>query len=360
MRNILMPVRTVAEWGGVHEWTVDAARALMAAGHDVTFIGAGAVFQERAEATGAHFLTVNWDAWEEDVPTLLDDARVRGADMIFAHAPHARMLGLELSRQLHVELYVMIHGAYHDYMYAWSQHVTGFLAASPSLVHFSQRFGRVEPWKVSLVPNAAADHIFETPLKSFVDKTQDGVARIVTAARLAKDKLPQIQAVLEAVRTSARLHPDLHWQIDVYGDGPLRSSFEAQYTHGIRDISNASLELHGWITPEAVPTKMSEAVLGVVAGMGGVRTIAAGALCVGVGARGSVGLQDGQNLRAGIWSNFGDHGTMKFAPSDLATDLERTLDPGTYDATVAAARTVLHRTNSQSIVDGMMLSALHC
>ena len=359
-RNILMPVRTVAEWGGVHEWTVDAARSLLNAGHTVTFVGKGDVFEARARATGADFISVDWADWKCSAEHVAGDPRARAADLIFAHAPHARMLALDVSRRLGTELYVMVHGAYHDYMYTWSEHTTGFLAASPSLVHFTHRFGRVEPWKVSLVPNAAPQAAFDLPLKTLEERTADGVGRVVTAARLARDKLSQIEPTLQTIATCAELRPDLLWQLDVYGDGPERGTFERAYRSGLRRLPNAEVEFHGWIEPHEVPLKMNRSVVGIAAGMTGVRTIASGALCVGVGARSFVGVQQGQNLRAGIWSNFGDHGTMRFTATDLQDDLRTYLDTARFDEAVHDARMILGRTNSQEIVDGAMHSALQC
>lgn len=359
-RKILMPVRTVAEWGGVHEWTVDAARSFINAGHTVTFVGQGELFEKRARATGADFLEIDWADWKGAAETVAADPRARSADLVFAHAPHARMLGLEVSRRLGIELYVMIHGAYHDYMYTWSQHATGFLAASPSLVHFTHRFGRVEPWKVALVPNAAPDAVFDLPVASIEERTQNGVGHIVTAARLARDKLSQIQPALETIATCAELRPDIQWRLDVYGDGPERDTFERAYRSGLRSIPNADVTLHGWAEPHEIPLKMRDAVVGIAAGMTGVRTIAAGALCVGVGARNFVGVQQGPNLRAGLWSNFGDHGTMRFTATDLTQDLRTYLDPAVFDESVLTAREIVRRTNSQTVVDGAMFSALQC
>lgn len=355
-----MPVRTVAEWGGVHEWTVDAARCLLAAGHSVTFVGQGEVFERRARATGAEFLSVDWHDWKSEAARVAEDPQARDADLVFAHAPHARMLGLEVARRLGIELYVMIHGAYHDYMYTWSHHATGFLAASPSLVHFTHRFGRVEPWKVSLVPNAAPQAAFDLPLRSLEDKTSSGIGHIVTAARLARDKLSQIEPTLSAIKICAEMRPDLQWHLDVYGDGPERPVFERAYGRGLQAHSNANVEFHGWVEPDEVPKKMNDAVVGIAAGMTGVRTIASGALCVGVGARSFVGVQQGQNLRAGLWSNFGDHGTMRFTASDLESDLRTYLNASRFDEAIHGAREILRRTNSQQAVDGAMLSALHC
>lgn len=359
-RKILMPVRTVADWGGVHEWTVDAANALIREGHSVTFIGSGDLFEQRARATGAGFLTVDWTHWEDAVPVLLDAPEVQSADLIFAHAPQARMLSLELSKVTRTEVMVMVHGAYHDHMYGWSHLVSGILAASPSLVHFCQRFGRVEPWKVSSVPNAAADALFNRELVPFEARIEDGVAHVTTAARLSHDKVPQIDVALEALAIGSSMRPDLRWKLDVFGDGPARPTFESRYRVGLSRISGADVEFHGWVPPETMPEVMRKSVLCVAAGMGAVRCIASGTLCVGSGARSNVGVQTRVNLRAGIWSNFGDHGVMRFGASPIGRDLQQLLRPEIYEDAVTVSRDVLRRTHSQSVVDGTMLSALGC
>lgn len=359
-RSILMPVRTVAEWGGVHEWTVDAASALIQEGHSVNFVGSGEVFEERARATGAGFLEVDWESWTSEAQRLSDTPEVAGADLIFAHAPEARMLSLELAKSRDIEVIVMVHGAYHDHMYGWSHLVSGILAASPSLVHFCQRFGRVEPWKVGNVPNAAPDSLFTRDLVPFNARIEDGVAHVTTAARLSHDKMPQIDVALEVMSVGASVRPDLTWKLDVYGDGPARSAFESRYRAGLSSVHGAEVEFHGWVPPEEMPEIMRNSVVCVAAGMGAVRCIASGTLCVASGARSNVGVQNSTNLRAGIWSNFGDHGVMRFQASHVAPDLRQLLQVEQYEETVSVSRNVLSRTHSQSVVNGTMLSALGC
>lgn len=356
-RNILMPVRTVAEWGGVHEWTIDASRALLGAGHKVTFVGAGEVFKSRAIANGNRFIEVDWANWQSKVDEIaaLDDF-----DLIFSHAPTARMLGLEVNKILDVESIVMVHGAYHDFMYQWSNQVDAFLAASPSLVHFTQRFGRVDPWKVVNIPNAAADEVFELPFQSLEMKLDGKVGHIVTASRLSKDKLPQIDAVEESLAALREIWPEVTWQIDIYGDGPLRSYFEFRYKQIVAKAGKSSYKFHGWLPAEEVPTKMNSAFLTVTAGMAGVRALASGSLCVGVGAKSNVGVQKGRNLRAGLWSNFGDHGIFGFEEPSIYKDLKSIDSADAYADTVLTARDVAVRTNSQSVVDSKMIAALHC
>lgn len=357
-RKILMPVRTVAQWGGVHEWTVDAASALVKQGHEVTFVGSGVVFKERAEATGASFKVVNWKkGWQKVAQQVGEEGNF---DLIFSHAPAARQFGLVANQIAQKEHVVMIHGAYHDHMYEWSDQVDAFVAASPSLVHFVQRFGRVAPWKVSNLPNAAPDEVFDLPLLSHDEKLKDGVGHIVTASRLSKDKTPQIDSVEEAVRALSELYPDIKWQIDVCGDGPLRDYFDRRYRMLSRELKNVSHVMHGWVLPQDVPQMMNKAFLTVTAGMAGMRALASGSLCLGTGARATVGIQTGKNLRAGIWSNFGDHGVFRFSPTSVGAQLEMLSDPHAYDEAVSTARSVVKLGNSQTVVNGIMFAALQC
>lgn len=356
-RNILMPVRTVADWGGVHEWTVDASRALLSEGHKVTFVGSGSVFKERAQAFGSQFIEVDWSKWRDSVEEIANHDEF---DLIFSHAPEARMLGLEVNKILDVENIVMIHGAYHDFMYQWSNRVDAFLAASPSLVHFTQRFGRVDPWKVVNIPNAAADEVFDLPFQGIEAKLHGNVGHIVTASRLSKDKLPQIDAVAESLAALRKRWPEVSWQIDVYGDGPLRAFYEFRYKQITRQAGSSTYKFHGWLPADEVPAKMNSAFLTVTAGMAGVRALASGSLCVGVGAKSNVGVQKGKNLRAGLWSNFGDHGIFGFEEPSIYEDLMSIDSAAAYEDVVLTARSVSKRTNSQSVVDSKMLAALHC
>ncbi len=356
-RKILMPVRTVADWGGVHEWTVEAAKALIANGNEVTFVGEGQVFQSRAEETGANFFPIAWSNANEVVDPILDEIEF---DLIFSHAPAARELGLKLNRRKPTEHVVMIHGAYHDRMYEWQSEVDAFLAASPSLVHFVQRYGRVAPWKVTCLPNAAPDRLFDLPLLSLEEKTTNGEGIVMTASRLSPDKIPQIAVVESAVRFLARRKPDIKWRIVAYGDGPTRPYFEARYRNLCRELPNIEVELPGWISPTDVPMAMRKAVVVITAGMAGMRACGSGTLTIGAGANATVGVQSGSNLRAGLWSNFGDHGIQRFTPSSIEADLEQIWSRDLYDQTVESTRNVVGATRRQSLVDQSMLGALQC
>lgn len=356
-QKILIPARTVAEWGGLHEWVVDAAADLLAVGHEVTVVGGPGLFEERARAVGASYLTFDWERWEAEVDRIADTGPY---DIVFAHAPQARMLALALPKWPGSRIHVMCHGAYHDYAYTWADQVESIPAASPCLVDFLTRIGKVEPWKIDMVPNGVADHVFDLPLRSFDERIQDGVGHVVMASRLARDKVQQIEAAKETLAACTRLHPEVTWQLDVLGDGPLRERFQREFGRFSAAHPKVRTTFHGWVPPEEVPLRMNTATIGLVSGMGGVRTLAAGALCIGVGARGSVGVQAGRNLRAGLWSNFGDHGTPQFTPTSITEDLERLLQPEPFEEAVSFARTAAQRSRSATVVRGAMLTALQC
>ena len=352
-----MPARTVAEWGGLHEYIEGAAKSLMAAGNEVTVVCGGGLVAQRVRATGADVIEVDWSNWRPDSDQIRS---LPPFDLVFAHAAGARDLAMYVNQVWGADLYVMCHGAFHDFVYTWSEQVTAFLAASPSLVDFLVRFGKVEPWKIEMVANGVPDDVFDMPLLSLDDKLQGGVGRIVMASRIAQDKAMQFPVAQEILLACAQARPDVRWRLEVLGDGPLRPRMEREMMRFASEHASIEVSFEGWVAPEEVPRRMNDAVIGLVAGMGGIRTLAAGALCVGVGARGSVGLQVGQNLRAGLFSNFGDHGCPRFTPSPLAADLATYLHNDRYVEATQIARLAVRRARSASVVDGALLSALQC
>lgn len=356
-QKILVLARTVADWGGLHEWVVDAAADLMEAGNDVTVVGGVGLFEERTRAIGASYIAIDWEHWQAEVGRV---AATGPYDIIFAHAPQARMLALELPKWPNSRIHVMCHGAYHDYVYTWAGKVDSILAASPCLVDFLTRIGKVEPWKIEMVPNGVPDSVFDLPLRSLDERLEDGVGHVVMASRLARDKTMQIEAAKETLIACTRIRPEVTWQLDVLGDGPLRERYEREFGRLRAAHPNVRTVFHGWVPPDEVPLHMNRAVVSLVSGMGGVRALASGTLCIGVGARGSVGVQIGRNLRAGLWSNFGDHGTPQFTPTPISEDLESVLRPGAYEEAVSFARLAARRTRSASVVRDALLTALQC
>lgn len=353
--RILMPVRTVADWGGVHEWAMTAVGDLIGENCEVVVVGQTGTFSDRIESVGGGYHTVSWDNWQESV----DDIASNGKwDLIFSHGPLARNLGLAVSELTGAPVYHMIHGAYLDQVNDWSPRAENILAASPSVQDFVVRVGKVEPWKVMVVPNGVPDIVFDLPYRTLDEKLADGEGLILTAARLAPDKVNQIDPTIRLVSDLASLRPEISWTLDVLGDGPLRREFAARFEAGLGHFENVAVVFSGWVDPEEVPLRMNKAVASCVAGMGGVRALAAGTLTLGVGAQGSVGIQTGTNLRAGIWSNFGDHGCPRFEPSDQTMDLKHILETDTYDEVVRFARASCQLHRSESAVRLAMFDAL--
>ncbi len=353
--SILIPVRTVAEWGGLHEWVYHAVLDLQSVGWDVVVAGQTGLFEERILETGARFVDVDWTDWQESVERVVASGPW---SKIFSHGPLARNLALRASEETGAPVYHMIHGAYLDQVDNWSPRVKSILAASPSVQDFVVRVGKVEPWKVAVVPNGVPDAVFNMPLIPLAKKLSSNTASIVTAARLAADKVNQIEPTIDTVRTFAKLFPDVQWTLDVMGDGPLRSQFEHSFSSSLGGISNVKVVFSGWVAPDVVPQRMNSAVAACVAGMGGVRALAAGTLTVGVGAQGLVGVQSGQNLRAGIWSNFGDHGCPRFTATDVVSDIEAIVNSGNYDDVVTFARESCHLHRNENSVRMSMFDAL--
>ena len=354
-KNILMPVRTVADWGGVHEWALTAVQDFIAAGMNVTVVGKEGTFRDRILAAGGNFHIVDWDNWTRSVQQVVG---LDSWDVVFSHGPIARNLGMAVAEKQDIPIHHMIHGAYLDHVNDWAPRVTGIIAASPSVQDFVVRVGKVEPWKVAVVANGVPDSVFDLSYKSLAEKLTGGKGTVVTAARLAPDKVGQIDPTIRLVSDLAACLPDIDWTLDVMGDGPLRNEFQGRFTAGLGRLSNVTVEYSGWVNPDEVPMRMNRAVAACVAGMGGVRALAAGTLTLGVGAQGSVGIQVGQNLRAGVWSNFGDHGCPRFTPSDQTIDLRDIIINNRYDEVVQFARNTCRINRSESIVRESMFDAL--
>ena len=359
-RRILIPAVTVADWGGLHEWVAEATGWLVQAGHSVTVVGSGDRFSDAVLRAGADLIPVgDWKEWSQDLDFVVGAGQAQPYDLIFAHGPQARALGMAASLRLGSPLYVMVHGAYHDYAFEWAENAHRFITASPSLADFMVGVAKIDRSMVRVVPNGLPRGVESLPLTSLADKLSGGRAHVVTASRLDHDKVAQIPIAKEVMSTCAAVYPGVHWQLDVYGDGRLRAYFHRELHQHVSGLTNASVKFHGWIPPEEVPSRMNESVVGIVAGLGGMRSIAAGVLCVAVGARDMVGVQYGDNLAKGIYSNFGDHGTQGYAPTPITSDLRRLLgDQSAYDSAVAAAREISVGLRSRDIVREKLLLAL--
>lgn len=359
-KHVLIPAVTVAEWGGLHEWVADAVSWLVDAGHRVTVVGAGARFTAAVAAAGADVVPMkDWLAWKGSLPAILAAGEDSPFDLIFTHGPQARAVGLAVAAHTGAPIYVMVHGAYHDYAFEWINRARRILVASPSLADYMTRHAKVPAEMIRVVPNGLPESIRHISIPGLDAKVADGVGHVMTASRLDQDKTRQIPVTLQVLAACVRARPDVRWQLDVYGDGRLRGLFEKELRAGVATIPGASVTFHGWIPPELVPVRMSEAVVGIVAGLGGMRSIATGVLCVAVGARDIVGVQYGENLTQGIYSNFGDHGSQGYVPTPIDADLAFLLESAErYDDVVTSARSVAMEQRSSTVIKEALFRAL--
>lgn len=355
-----MPTVTVADWGGVHEWVMEASHWLIEAGHEVTVVGSGERFLGAVSDSGAELIEISsWKEWNLDLPKVLERANGIPYDLVFTHGPQARALGQVVSDELRSPLFVMVHGAYHDYAFEWFDRAYRFVTASPSLYDYMVGIGKVPASMVRVVPNGLPAFVTDISIPTLDEKLAGGVGRIMTASRLDHDKTRQISVALEVVRACAEVRPDVYWQLDVYGDGRMRNYFRSKLTKGLADLNNAGVKLHGWVAPQEVPILMKDAVVGVVAGLGGMRSIATGTLCVAVGARDNLGVQYGANLAAGIYSNFGDHGAQGYCATPIGRDVRRIVgDADCYNRVVREVREQMIRLRSRETVRAALFEVL--
>lgn len=353
--KILMPVRTVAPWGGLHEWAMTAAVDLISRGHEVVVAGAVGKFKDTMVSRGVDFIDIDWADWSQSVDECLNHSQW---DRIFSHGPLARNLAIRVGLSANVPVYHMIHGAYLDFADSWSPLVEKIIVASPSIQDFVIRVGKVEPWKVRVVPNGAPQWVFELPYVTYADKLEQAELTVLTAARLAPDKIQQINPTIDLVSSIANRHKDHQVILEVLGDGPSRYEFESRFNDGLGLLSNVRVNFVGWIDHDDVPERLNRAYASCVAGMGATRSLAAGCLTVAAGAQGNLGLQVGSNLAAGLWSNFGDHGCPRFEASPLTIDLEKMYVDGSYDVVVHRAREACHFQRNERLVRDTLFDAL--
>ncbi len=348
-----MPVRSVADWGGLQEWALTAVLDLVAAGHEVVVAGGQGLFRTKILEAGADYIDVDWTRWEQAV----DECLRRGPwDRIFSHGPLGSDLALKVGGLSGAPIYHMIHGSYLDNVNHWSPRVERILVSSPALLDFVVRVGFVEPWKVSVVPAGAPRWVFDLPAPSLEEKLQSGRPVVATAARLAADKVRQIEPTIALVREVSDCIDGRPVELLVMGDGPHRAQFEQRLRQSVPE--SVTVTIAGWVAHDQVPHVLNRALATCAAGMGAARALAAGALTLAVGAQGSVGLQRGRNLRAGLWSNFGDHGCPRFRPSDLSGDVRSALLEGTYDEDVRRARDACFYHRNEDRVRAELFDAL--
>lgn len=327
--RILMPVFTVADWGGLHENALHSAEVLRKAGHEITFVCRDGRIAEAAKSLGLDVIVVDWQDWQSEADLLRE---TREYDLIFTQLQEARKFALEVKGSSDVPVIAQIQGFWSDAAHTWRDKVDAWIAVAPALTNLLAGFSKVEPWRISEIPNAVDTIQFLALTKNFEEKTAGGEARISLVSRLDADKRAQRDAAIDIVSHFSRLQPELNWRLDVYGDGPEKELFELELADAFRGSQNVSYDLKGWVDAEDVPQILANSFASVAAGRGALQSIVAGTPCFASGKFGNQGLQHGLALRIGLWSNFGDYPAGNTPAFNLESQVKSLLDPNSYVA----------------------------
>ncbi|MDO8143935.1 glycosyltransferase family 4 protein [Isoptericola sp. 178] len=350
MSKIFMPVFTVAEWGGLHEYALAAADMLKRAGHEVLFAGTPGRVTDVARSMKISTLDVDW---HDSSGSTMSSAVQWDADLVFAQPFRSRVLGMAVAAESNIPFVPMFHGYAHDSAFVWHERAARILTTSPSISAMLVRYCFVPASKLQVIPNGAPSHLLE--LESREPEANADHLSIALVSRLSHDKFGMIEAALEVV-ASVRDVYDGHITLDVVGDGPLRYEFDYHLHRGVRDDERCTVEMHGWMDPAEVPAILSEAFVSVGAGRSALQSVALGTPVYGAGARASIGIPDVEQIDAAVSCNFGDYlpvGRLAepLSPRDL-------LDPGRYSDLAKSGRELVRLKYTQDRTDEILRVAL--
>jgi glycosyltransferase involved in cell wall biosynthesis len=114
----------------------------------------------------------------------------------------------------------------------------------------------VPPDRITVVMNSADGRLFDPARFERRPFMADGVLRIVHHSNFQR-----IYGLDVAIEGLSRLRDDLPWRLDVYGDGPWRSTIEAAIA---RTGAGDQVILHGRVEMDDLPALLADADLGLV------------------------------------------------------------------------------------------------
>lgn len=353
--KILIPAYTVAEWGGLHEYVLAAARTLMSNGHEVTLVLREGLVSERGNEIGAKIIHVDWDSWTAVANEVRNGPHY---DLIFTQPFQSRKFALYVNEVMKTKLVAMFHGFHHDFVYTWQHLADGFLVTTEQIGDLLSDLCRIAPDRIRVAPNGVEMDRFEYPLLSLDAKVSDGRGSLVMASRIDKDKRSQVVALKGLVGGLSQCAPGIDWDIIVLGDGPERGRVETDLRSFISEYPGSTLNMCGWVSADVVPRILNKAVVSVSAGRGAMQSLAVGTPCIAAGAKGIAGLQIGRNLDLGVWSNFADYPIVGKKVTDLRSDLASLFLDRSYSVAQIEGRARILGERSQEIAAQMMLNAL--
>lgn len=353
--KILMPVFTVAEWGGLHENALHNARVLAGAGHEITFVCRSGKIAEQASLAGLTVVEVDWSNWNAEAALLKEYGDY---ELILTQLQEARKFAFEVRGEDSIPVIVQIQGFWTDTAHTWRTKVDAWISVAPALTNLLAGYSKVEPWRIVEVPNAVQPRELTSLTQSFSAKLSDNVGRVVLVSRIDEDKRHQRKAAIELAKLLAQLRPEIDWIIDIYGDGPERALFEVELDQAVGATSNVSYIFNGWVEAEKVPEILARGFVSVAAGRGALQSIAVGTPCFGSGKFGDQGLQDALALRIGLWSNFGDYPAGLIPSFDIESQVRLLLDGEQYSIIQEHGQSVVAVERDSEVADQKLLSLI--
>lgn len=354
--KILLPVDTVAAWGGLQDWAVGMVRGLAQLGCEVSLIANNPRIVAECQDSAARAILVDWS----ESAALAKEAGLHwDLDVVFAQPFHARVFGLQAAAAGGIPFVYMAHGTNADAAYIWGSLASRFLVASASLVSMFHDFCLFKDTPVDVLPNGFPDWVAQRDLIPLQERLGGGRAKIVLAARLMPDKLSQVQGVellVEALQHDAHISGV---DVVVMGDGPSRMEFEQRLESVARRGADVTINMAGWASQERVLEELSNAAFSVAGGVTGAQSLALGTPCLGSGIRGLSGVSTPQNIEQVLGTNFGDHSSVGASSTEqVMNDARWMMDSGNYATFLQEVTSVMRRERKHSDIARLALKQL--
>ena len=253
--------------------------------------------------------------------------------LVHAHPFASRKVGIEVARHFQVPFFVSMHGGYTDGMDAWAEDVHTVICVSDAIRDYLIGEIRMDPGKVNVIPNAVDDGCYVAPPRDPQRSRGGSSPKIAIVSRFDADKTFIVDAVVECLTEASRsaVHT-LDWQIAGSGSEIGKISEAAQQLQSVHGAD--SVTMLGWLGDRQLAELYACADLTIGSGRCALDAMACGSPSIALGSKGYVGLLSGENLRRGIYSNFG--GIDKARPDYVPGQLYRDLDAVIYEEDLLA------------------------
>lgn len=348
-RTVLVTVFNVAEWSGLLENVWHSCQGMRARGWSVTVACRDGDFANRLRGAGFEVHVVNWDDWRPSAEVLSQT----NWEVIHTHPFASRELGVRVAENTGARLVSTFHGNYLDAVSTWAPKADALIAVSRSHAEMLLGVGEVDPVQVHVVPNGVSADTFELQPMQFKEKTMGGNGIVAIASRLDPDKADLIECTRSVV-AALRTKPEIKWRVLLLGAGRSAEGFLEELTPS-GSVDNVTFEHVGHVESERVKDVLHGAVLAIASGRGAQQSLAVGTPVVAFGSQGVYGLQHGENLRLGVWGNFGGFPLGDREASEITTDVSRLLgDQDLYAKSQLIGRRVTRNLFHQDRADEML------